>query len=484
MEWAAIPSAVDEKVKADSDDSTAGYLADKVDNSTIAVNTSNHYLYILDSPKWGGYSRGDAQTIGGNITIGGTLKVGGNNIIDSAGNTIFVLGNPTTLYKKINPSADNSIELGTWNTYRWFSVNAYRVKTVHLNPDIDQDISVFYNSPNSPDRLFILGRKAADTSNTLIDSAKLVFRGSYWDSSNGVAQFWDATIFLNMTGTPSGEIVFKFGTTERIRFNSLGDINLDGDVVTGGYIKIGNNKIYDSAGYDIITLGSPTIIKYGLQINGNTIADSGGTTRITLGSIITLSGDVKITGNDIIDSDGVTRITMGGTVVIYGDLKVTGNDLLGSDGAYWWAWDPDADVTGTLYDCSIGGDLMVTGNLSVGGSKNAVTASKSGLYTPITASALESPFTSGVYIITQVETKDGKQIIDLPLEFTEAINGPIFVLATPREKTIVWVNVTDNQAIVYSEIDTIVDVFIWGRRWDVEVMEDVARQVWYSENNL
>ncbi|MEM3008512.1 MAG: hypothetical protein QXY15_10725 [Candidatus Nitrosotenuis sp.] len=36
----------DEKVKADSGDPTAGYLSDKVDNSTVKVDTTNHRLYV------------------------------------------------------------------------------------------------------------------------------------------------------------------------------------------------------------------------------------------------------------------------------------------------------------------------------------------------------------------------------------------------------------------------------------------------------
>ncbi len=39
---------VDEKVKADSGDSTAGYLDAKVDNATIEVDTSNHQLRVKD----------------------------------------------------------------------------------------------------------------------------------------------------------------------------------------------------------------------------------------------------------------------------------------------------------------------------------------------------------------------------------------------------------------------------------------------------
>ncbi|RLI85276.1 MAG: hypothetical protein DRP01_06530 [Archaeoglobales archaeon] len=249
MEWTPIPSSVDEKVKADSNDSTAGYLADKVDNSTIAVNTSNHYLYVLDSPKWGGYSRGDAQTIGGNITIGGTLKVSGNNIIDSAGNTIFVLGNPTTLYKTLKPSADGSIELGTWSSYRWKSVNTVRVKTNYINPDIDTDVYIFYNSPNAPSRKIILGRKNATSSETTKDSPRLVFRGSYWDSGAGTAKDYDAMIFLDMIGQPSGYIRFYIGGGERFNIFSNGDIKCFGDLTVGG------NDIKDSGGSVRITIG-------------------------------------------------------------------------------------------------------------------------------------------------------------------------------------------------------------------------------------
>jgi len=44
--WQVI--GLDGKVKADSGDSTAGYLDSKVDNATIEVDTSNHQLRVKD----------------------------------------------------------------------------------------------------------------------------------------------------------------------------------------------------------------------------------------------------------------------------------------------------------------------------------------------------------------------------------------------------------------------------------------------------
>jgi hypothetical protein len=40
-------TSTDEKVKADSADSTADYLANKTDNTTVAVNTTSHQLYVI-----------------------------------------------------------------------------------------------------------------------------------------------------------------------------------------------------------------------------------------------------------------------------------------------------------------------------------------------------------------------------------------------------------------------------------------------------
>ena len=46
-EWATA-STTDEKVKADTGDSSAGYLSEKVDNNTIEVDAGNHWLQIVD----------------------------------------------------------------------------------------------------------------------------------------------------------------------------------------------------------------------------------------------------------------------------------------------------------------------------------------------------------------------------------------------------------------------------------------------------
>ena len=45
IEFASI-EVTDEKVKADSSDSTPGYLADKVDGDSLKVDTTNHYMYV------------------------------------------------------------------------------------------------------------------------------------------------------------------------------------------------------------------------------------------------------------------------------------------------------------------------------------------------------------------------------------------------------------------------------------------------------
>ena len=42
------PTTIDKYVRADSSDTVSGYLSDKVDNSTIEVDTTNHYLKVVD----------------------------------------------------------------------------------------------------------------------------------------------------------------------------------------------------------------------------------------------------------------------------------------------------------------------------------------------------------------------------------------------------------------------------------------------------
>ena len=44
--WADAGGSTDEKVKADSSDSTAGYLSDKVDGTTITEDGTNHYIKV------------------------------------------------------------------------------------------------------------------------------------------------------------------------------------------------------------------------------------------------------------------------------------------------------------------------------------------------------------------------------------------------------------------------------------------------------
>lgn len=289
----------------------------------------------------------------------------------------------------------------------------------------------------------------ANSSVVMYGSRKLYFRGSYWNGSSGVD--FDAYIYHKMeTTTPTSSLQFYINNYRRAYLRS------------DGYFWI-----YGS-----------------LEVNSNKIYDSGSTERIILGSTITFNGDIKVNGNDIKDSGGTTRITLGNLTAISGDLKVTGNTIYGSDGVAMINWDPSGNITFFDYDVSIGGNLNVMGSLSVGGTKGAIVPSKSGNYTPIPAFALESPFVSGVYVVFQVQTTNGIYTIDLPTEVVESIREPILVFATPHSQAKVWreVDLANNQIRIYSDVDTTIDVLVWARRWDTEVLEDARKQVWYQEN--
>jgi len=82
--WHDLPTVTDEKVKADSGDPTAGYLADKVDNATLEVDTTNHWIQVKDGGI--GPSKIDSSAtysmaglhVSGNISCGGDLSVTGD----------------------------------------------------------------------------------------------------------------------------------------------------------------------------------------------------------------------------------------------------------------------------------------------------------------------------------------------------------------------------------------------------------------------
>ena len=191
----------------------------------------------------------------------GDLQIGGDNILDSGGNTRITLGDPVIVYQTIRPSSDGGAKLGVWSTYRWFSVNTVRVKTIHINPDIDQDLHIFYNSPNSPNRVMYLGRKASDSTNTVRNSAILAFRGSYWNGSESV--YYNITLQnVMIDNTPTSKLSIKFNGTEKAYIDNSGNTWIAGD----------------------------------LEIEGNDILDSDGNTRITLGSTVTINGDLKVAG--------------------------------------------------------------------------------------------------------------------------------------------------------------------------------------------
>jgi len=223
----------------------------------------------------------------------------------------------------ILPDTDGTRNVGDWSSsLRWKSVDTVRVKTVYFNPDIDQDVLVFYNSPNSESRRLVLGYLASDSSTTTRNSAKLSLRGTYWDGSNSQSYYGD--IFLRMLSTtPTAEIVFQINSND--------------------YLKVGDNGIVSSqpADFGSLSIGGTSVIDSSRNLK-NVSADASIITsgtfdeaRIphTFSNLVDLSGGLAIGGTTVINS---SRVMSGVASVGEHMIPSSSNTYdLGSDTSYW-----------------------------------------------------------------------------------------------------------------------------------------------------
>lgn len=136
-------------------------------------------------------------------------------------------------------------------------------------------------------------------------------------------------------------------------------------------------------------------------------------------------------------------------------------------------------------DVNILGNLGVAGSLSVGGTKNASVPSKSypdNYDLRIRASALESPFWSGIYVIDKITTENGIYEYQLPTYFKEAVDlNHLFVVLTPEGKFVqYYYEIQDDKIIIHSSEDATFTIMVIGRRWDNELIEDVRKEVWIN----
>ena len=112
---ANLNNAPNDKVKADSNDTSIGYLSDKVDGSTLEVDTANHTLKVKD----GGIGQTQVSGVLGDYTsksfdtvyhadTDGFVVVNGQRTTGTSYTEIYADENnpPTTLRAKDSPSVD------------------------------------------------------------------------------------------------------------------------------------------------------------------------------------------------------------------------------------------------------------------------------------------------------------------------------------------------------------------------------------------
>jgi len=277
FEWTSSGgSSVDEKVKADSGDSTAGYLSDKVDDSTIKVDTGSHELYVYNSPRWTGYGRYDNQTFGGDIDIGNNLWVAHD--FSLGGKITSNLEMDSGKYIKFQDEANDKIALFGEKDADNFHGLAIKSSTLaFIVPSDSAHYFRWYGRESGSDtklmeldtngNLWIKGQFTSNES----DFIKWMGNQNMRLEATGNNQNWS---FDMRPGSYTGTYWGVYSDTKGFCLKIYHDSGL---VETGYDFKIGGNDILDSGGTSRITLGDPVVFHASLK------GSSGGAIRVSTG---------------------------------------------------------------------------------------------------------------------------------------------------------------------------------------------------------
>lgn len=288
------------------------------------------------------------------------------------------------------------------------------------------------------------------------------------------------------TDTLGNSIIFDNGTNVAIGHSSPSyKLDVSGKIYSSDQIITGVGFARGSVHYSPGSYGIRHAIAGSYSDFYITIEDGSGRVNMYWNACYRVGAHRYVTS----DSQGATRVRLHGTQFgIYcasggsAGNEISWREVFVHDGTNTTM---QANLVSIEGDCSIVGDCYIGGYLSVMGPKSASIYIKSFPTNPDTkvrTYAMESPFASANYIMRRVSVVNGSAEIILPDEFVEVTNmDTIRVLATPKGKPArVWYDYVpgENKITIYSDVDVDVDVFIWGRRWDTEVLEEMRKEIW------
>jgi hypothetical protein len=194
-----------------------------------AINTIIDRRVLTTVASFGSITTTGDVSVGGNLNTSAGYAVGGVTVIDSNRNLVGL----NTVAQNIIPDKDVARKLGEWSPpLRWADSGFLRVKTVFINPDISQDLFIFYNAPEP--RKLVLGKVQGTTSSIPTrNSHILAFWAGYWDGTKHVN--YEAAIQHVMLSTaPSSKLSFMFADSEKMSLDNAGNLSVAGNATISG----------------------------------------------------------------------------------------------------------------------------------------------------------------------------------------------------------------------------------------------------------
>ena len=334
---------------------------------TVTKNTDLNGILTVS----GDTSVGSALTVTGNTDLNGTLSVCSattlSSTLDVSGNTslggILIVSGDTSVGSALTVTGNTDLN-GILTVSGDTSVGS--ALTVTGNTDLNDTLSVFGNTSIGGD-LVLTGAITALTVSTDADlNGKLTVAG---DTSVGSALTVTKNTDLNGTLSVSGNTTLSSTLTVEDNTDLNGSLEVSGNTSVGGITTVtGNTDLNGTLSVcGSTTLSSTLTVEDNTDLNG-TLSVCGDT---SVGSALTVTGNTDLNGTLSVCGSTTLSSTLAvkNNTDLNGTLSVSGNTSIGGITTITGRIVGAGGIeTPTDIDVGFGGDLDITGNLSINGS--------------------------------------------------------------------------------------------------------------------
>ena len=274
LEWTSV-SATDEKVKADSSDSTPGYLSDKIDTSTFQIDTTNHVLQIKPNtfaPYSHTHTWSQVSKTGSKLSDIADVPSYTNNTflhVNSSGSLEWTTVN--TSDEKVK--ADSSDSTPGYLSDK-IDTSTFQIDTTNHILQIKPNTFAPYSHTHTWSQVSKAGSKLSD-----IADVPTYSNNKFLHTTNSGALEWKSLTKSDITDFNENDYVHKFNneTISGIKtFSSLTQFSNDIEIYTSTGVNYGTTGKYVIQGLGQTADAKPSMILFAPEYDGNNNLDKYG----------------------------------------------------------------------------------------------------------------------------------------------------------------------------------------------------------------